>query len=85
MTFLKDGDTVAPGITAMAAFGHTPGHMTFMLDSMDKQLLLMADLANHYVWSLAHPDWEVNMTWTRPWPPRPAVRFLACWPRTAFH
>lgn len=60
MTFLKDGDTVAPGITAMAAFGHTPGHMTFMLDSMDKQLLLMADLANHYVWSLAHPDWEVK-------------------------
>ncbi|WP_319498593.1 MBL fold metallo-hydrolase [uncultured Cohaesibacter sp.] len=60
MTFLKDGDTVAPGITAMATFGHTPGHMSFMLDSMGKQLLLMADLANHYVWSLAYPDWEVK-------------------------
>ncbi|WP_119307186.1 MBL fold metallo-hydrolase [Cohaesibacter haloalkalitolerans] len=60
MTFLKDSDTVAPGITAMATFGHTPGHMSFMLDSMDKQLLLMADLANHYVWSLAYPDWEVK-------------------------
>ena len=60
MSFLKDGDTVAPGITAMAAFGHTPGHMTFMLDSMDRQLLLMADVANHYVWSLAYPDWEVK-------------------------
>ncbi len=60
MTFLKDGDTVAPGITAMATFGHTPGHMSFMLDSMDNQLLLMADLANHYVWSLAYPDWEVK-------------------------
>nr|WP_319530606.1 hypothetical protein [uncultured Cohaesibacter sp.] len=31
-----------------------------MLDSDDKQLLLMADLANHYVWSLAYPDWEVR-------------------------
>nr|WP_319390541.1 MBL fold metallo-hydrolase [uncultured Cohaesibacter sp.] len=60
MTFLKDGDTVAPGITAMATFGHTPGHMSFMLDSMGNQLLLMADLANHYVWSLAYPDWEVK-------------------------
>lgn len=60
MTFLKDGDTVAPGITAVATFGHTPGHMSFMLDSMDNQLLLMADLANHYVWSLAYPDWEVK-------------------------
>jgi len=23
-------------------------------------MLLMADTANHYVWSLAHPDWEVR-------------------------
>lgn len=60
MSFLADGDSVASGITAMAAFGHTPGHMTYMLESGGKQLLLMADLANHYVWSLAYPDWEVK-------------------------
>ena len=60
MTFLSDGDSVAPGVSAMAAFGHTPGHMTYMLDSGGQQLLLMADLANHYVWSLAYPDWEVK-------------------------
>ncbi len=59
-TFLKDGDSVVSGITAIAAFGHTPGHMTFMLESMGQQFLLMADLANHYVWSLAYPDWEVK-------------------------
>ncbi|WP_299784338.1 MBL fold metallo-hydrolase [uncultured Marivita sp.] len=60
MTFLGDGDSVTSGITAMAAFGHTPGHMTYMLDSDDQQLLIFADLANHYVWSLARPDWEVR-------------------------
>ncbi|WP_373236742.1 MBL fold metallo-hydrolase [Cohaesibacter celericrescens] len=60
MTFLSDGDSVASGITAMNAFGHTPGHMAYMLESDGKQLLLMADLANHYVWSLAYPDWEVK-------------------------
>lgn len=60
MTFLEDGGDVTGGIRAMAAFGHTPGHMTYMLDSGDKQMLLMADLANHYVWSLAYPDWEVR-------------------------
>jgi len=60
MTFLEDGGDVTGGIRAMAAFGHTPGHMTYMLDSGDQQLLLMADLANHYVWSLAYPDWEVR-------------------------
>ena len=59
-SFLADGQDVAPGITAVAAFGHTPGHMTYMLDSGGQQILLMADLANHYVWSLAYPDWEVK-------------------------
>ena len=60
MTFLDDGGSVASGITAMAAFGHTPGHMTYMLESGGQQLLVLADLANHFVWSLAHPDWEVR-------------------------
>ncbi|NNF25486.1 MAG: MBL fold metallo-hydrolase [Rhodobacteraceae bacterium] len=60
MTFIGDGGSVASGITGMAAFGHTPGHMTYMLDSGGKQVLLMADLANHYVWSVAYPDWEVR-------------------------
>lgn len=59
MTFLEDGGSVASGITAMEAFGHTPGHMGYMLESDGQQLMLFADLANHYVWSLAYPDWEV--------------------------
>ncbi|NSX54092.1 MBL fold metallo-hydrolase [Parasulfitobacter algicola] len=60
MTFIEDGGEVVSGVTAMAAFGHTPGHMTYMLESDGQQLVLMADLANHYVWSLAYPDWEVR-------------------------
>jgi len=60
MRFVGDGDEVAPGVTAMAAFGHTPGHMTYHLESGDRRLVLAADLANHYVWSFAHPDWEVR-------------------------
>ena len=59
-TFVSNGGSVASGITAVEAFGHTPGHMTYMIESNDKQLLLAADLANHYVWSLAYPDWEVK-------------------------
>ncbi len=60
MTFLDDGGSVVSGITAMAANGHTPGHMVYMLESGGKQLLLAADTANHYVWSLGRPDWEVK-------------------------
>lgn len=60
MTFIGDGDSVVSGISGMAAAGHTPGHMMYMLDSGGKQLALIADTANHYVWSLAYPEWEVK-------------------------
>ena len=60
MTFIGDGGDVVSGITGMAAFGHTPGHMVYRLDSNGAGLVIFADLANHPVWSLARPDWEVR-------------------------
>ena len=60
VTFLEDGGSVVSGITAMAAFGHSPGHMTYMIESNGSGLVITADTANHYVWSLGHPDWEVK-------------------------
>tara|TARA_R110002020_G_scaffold96186_26_gene230638 strand:- start:1559 stop:2512 length:954 start_codon:yes stop_codon:yes gene_type:complete len=59
MSFVKDGDSVVSGITAMAAFGHTPGHMIYGLESGGRSLMLTADTANHFVLSLQRPDWEV--------------------------
>lgn len=59
-TFIGDGDEVAPGITAMLAAGHTPGHMIFHLESEGRRLLLTADTANHHVASLQRPDWHVS-------------------------
>jgi glyoxylase-like metal-dependent hydrolase (beta-lactamase superfamily II) len=60
MTFLEPGGSPRPGITAVAAFGHTPGHMAFMLDNAGQQMLILGDTANHHVFSLAYPDWEVR-------------------------
>lgn len=59
-SFLEDGGPVAAGITAISAAGHTPGHMIFMVESEGRQLAITADTANHYVWSLGYPDWEVR-------------------------
>lgn len=59
-TFLDDGGAVLPGITAVAAPGHTPGHFIYRLESDGAQLMLLADTTNHYVWSLQRPDWEVR-------------------------
>ncbi len=60
MTFVEDGGEVASGISAVAAYGHTPGHTVYHLESNGQRLVLTADLANHYVWSFAHPEWEVR-------------------------
>ena len=59
-TFIGDGDAAVSGITAVSSFGHTPGHMCYMLEDGGAQLMLMGDLTNHHVWSLAYPDWEVR-------------------------
>ena len=59
-TFIGEGDSPVSGITAIEAFGHTPGHMAYMVESGGESVLLMADTANHYVWSVAYPDWEVR-------------------------
>lgn len=59
-TYIGAEQEVASGVTAVAAFGHTPGHMVYRLDSGGEALMIMADLANHPVWSLAHPEWEFS-------------------------
>lgn len=60
MTFLADGDEVVSGISAVAAFGHTPGHLAFAVESGGRRLMLTADTSNHYVASLMRPDWHVR-------------------------
>uniref|UniRef100_UPI0038990F74 MBL fold metallo-hydrolase n=1 Tax=Falsigemmobacter faecalis TaxID=2488730 RepID=UPI0038990F74 len=60
--FTRIGDTaeILPGITAMLAPGHTPGHMIYHLESEGRRLMLTADLTNHFAFSLPNPDWEVR-------------------------
>ncbi|MEM9715684.1 MAG: MBL fold metallo-hydrolase [Pseudomonadota bacterium] len=60
MSFIAPGDSPVSGQTAVDQFGHTPGHMGYMIESEGKSVYIAADLANHYVWSLAYPDWEVR-------------------------
>lgn len=54
------GAEILPGLTTIAAHGHTPGMAAFLVHSGDDQLLLTADLAYHPV---------VNID--RPWRPGP--------------
>jgi glyoxylase-like metal-dependent hydrolase (beta-lactamase superfamily II) len=55
-TFIKPGDQVVPGITAVDAAGHSPGLMAFMIESEGKRILNWADTCNHYVVAVQRPD-----------------------------
>jgi glyoxylase-like metal-dependent hydrolase (beta-lactamase superfamily II) len=49
------GAEIVPGLTTIAAFGHTPGMATFLVHSGSDQLLLTADLAYHPVVNVDNP------------------------------
>ena len=57
-TFIKPGADVVTGITSVEAFGHTPGHMCYHIESNGKRFLIFADTTNHYIASLQKPDWH---------------------------
>ncbi len=60
MSFIDDEGTVVSGVTGLNTFGHTPGHMSYHIESEGKQLLIWADVANHFVMSIQRPDWHVR-------------------------
>lgn len=58
--FLDDRAELVPGIQALAAYGHTPGHLIFRVTASDgRTLMLTGDTVNHFVLSLQRPDWHV--------------------------
>jgi glyoxylase-like metal-dependent hydrolase (beta-lactamase superfamily II) len=58
LTKFQDGDEVAPGITAMATPGHTPGHTSFVLASGSGRLLVQADVTSGIALVFVrNPDW----------------------------
>jgi glyoxylase-like metal-dependent hydrolase (beta-lactamase superfamily II) len=59
MSFVEPGGTVGSGIEAVAAMGHTPGHLAWHIESEGKRFMITADACNHYVLSLQRPDWQV--------------------------
>jgi glyoxylase-like metal-dependent hydrolase (beta-lactamase superfamily II) len=54
--FLEDGQQLISGLYAEAAYGHSLGHMMYRLVEGDKQILIWGDVANHYVFSVQHPE-----------------------------
>lgn len=51
------GATLAPGITAVALDGHTPGHMGYEIVSGAERLLYIGDAMHSSVLSVQRPEW----------------------------
>ncbi len=51
---------IIPGIRAIAAPGHTPGHMALAVSSGDKQLLCISDAVLHPI-HLEQPEWHATV------------------------
>jgi glyoxylase-like metal-dependent hydrolase (beta-lactamase superfamily II) len=56
--FLQPGADVASGIRAVESYGHTPGHLSYRMESDGHQMFFLGDCAHHHVASLARPDWH---------------------------
>jgi glyoxylase-like metal-dependent hydrolase (beta-lactamase superfamily II) len=57
MELLEAEKEIVPGVHAIPAPGHTPGHMALVISSAKEQLLHMADAVLHPM-HLEHPAWR---------------------------
>lgn len=62
---IRAGSEILPGLTALDARGHTPGHLAVLLESNGERLLHLAD-AMHFEAQFATPDWGIQFDADRP-------------------
>ncbi len=49
---------IVPGITAVKAAGHTPGHTAFLIASGNQQMMFVGDITNHPGIFVRRPEWQ---------------------------
>jgi glyoxylase-like metal-dependent hydrolase (beta-lactamase superfamily II) len=55
---VEDNQEVLPGIRAVASYGHTPGHTSFLVASGKKQLMVLSDVTNIPALFVRNPGWH---------------------------
>jgi glyoxylase-like metal-dependent hydrolase (beta-lactamase superfamily II) len=55
-----EGNVLVPGITAVKANGHTPGHTAFSVDSDGQKLLIWGDLVHAHAVQFAQPGVSIE-------------------------
>lgn len=60
VTRFQPDQQIVPGITAIAAPGHTPGQSVFRITSNTDQLIVAADVFFNEAFDLEHPEWQTG-------------------------
>jgi glyoxylase-like metal-dependent hydrolase (beta-lactamase superfamily II) len=57
LTLVKENQEFLPGLTAIPAYGHTPGHIAVKIASGDAVMIHVADVVHLSAVNLTHPHW----------------------------
>ena len=60
LDLVEPGTEIVPGVTALAAPGHTPGQLALLVESGKDKLLAIADAIIHPV-HVEHPEWVMPL------------------------
>jgi glyoxylase-like metal-dependent hydrolase (beta-lactamase superfamily II) len=61
----KAGDIVAPGLRYVATPGHTPGHMSVLVEDGPQSLMIGGDVLTNTAISFARPEWRIGSDFER--------------------
>jgi glyoxylase-like metal-dependent hydrolase (beta-lactamase superfamily II) len=61
----RNGEALAPGLSYVAATGHTPGHMAVLVESGSGRLLIGGDVLTHVAISFSRPEWRLGTDFDR--------------------
>ena len=54
----EPGKEVVPGITSIAAYGHTPGHVAFAIASGNQSMMMTVDSTTNPYLFVRNPEWQ---------------------------
>lgn len=72
----QPGQDLAPGISSLAAYGHTPGHSAFAVASGAESVLVLSDTAHHPALFLRYPQWQAVIDMDGPMAAEVRIRML---------
>lgn len=60
ITWVEPGQTIVPGVSLLSTAGHTPGHVSVLIEDGGESAVITGDLM-HCQFQVAHPEWSVAM------------------------